>query len=207
MELTKEDTQKAKGVAILGMVMLHLFCHLGDLLYTPWIWVGETPLIYYLGLFGDLCVPIYCFCSGYAHYPQKERYGPGYSKTIHDKLLRFLTNYWIVVLLFSTIGLLSGNGETIPGSVQELLGNLFLYGLSYNGAWWFVATYVFLSVLSPFFIQLTNKLHPFLTVTLSGAVYFISYLFRFNHPIMLPNAPLNWIWQHMILLALLNSAI
>ena len=64
MELTKKDTQIAKGIAVLGMVMLHLFCRLGELPYTPWIWVGEVPLIYYLGLFGDLCVPVFCFCSG-----------------------------------------------------------------------------------------------------------------------------------------------
>ena len=48
MGLTKKDTQMAKGVAVLGMVMLHLFCRLGNLPYTPWIWVREVPLIYYL---------------------------------------------------------------------------------------------------------------------------------------------------------------
>ena len=58
MELTKIDTQKAQGVAALGMVMLHLFCRLEDLPYTPLIWFGDVPLIYYLGLFGDCCVPI-----------------------------------------------------------------------------------------------------------------------------------------------------
>ena len=35
MELTKIDTQKAQGAAALGMVMLHLFCRLEDLPYTP----------------------------------------------------------------------------------------------------------------------------------------------------------------------------
>lgn len=54
MELTKQENQMAKGVAILAMVMLHLFCRLGDLPYTPLIWIGHTPLIYYLVLFPDL---------------------------------------------------------------------------------------------------------------------------------------------------------
>jgi hypothetical protein len=45
MELTKKDTKMAQGIAVLGMVMLHLFCRLGDLPYTPWIWVGATPLV------------------------------------------------------------------------------------------------------------------------------------------------------------------
>ena len=66
MELTKSDTQMAKGMAVLGMVMLHLFCRLGELPYTPLVWIGQTPLVYYFGLFGDLCVPVFCFCSGYA---------------------------------------------------------------------------------------------------------------------------------------------
>ena len=170
MELTKQDTQRAKGVAIIGMVMLHLFCRLGDLPYTPWIRIGETPLIYYLGLFGDFCVPIYCFCSGYAHYLLKEKLQSDYEKSIPNKLLRFLCNYWLVVILFSLIGLLSGNGKDIPGSVSAFLGNLLLYNLSYNGAWWFVITYIFLLALSPQVFRITNKVNSFLLVVLSGVV-------------------------------------
>ena len=200
MELTKQDTQKAKGVAIIGMVMLHLFCRLGDLPYTPWVWIGETPLIYYLGLFGDFCVPIYCFCSGYAHYLLKEKHKTDYNKATAQKLLRFLSQYWLVVILFSAVGLLTGNGAVIPGSLSEFLGNLLLYRLSYNGAWWFVITYIFLSVLSPVLFKITQKLNPVVLLLLSGVVYFVSYLFRFQFPITISNAVLNWIWQQLILL-------
>ena len=200
MELTKQDTQKAKGVAIIGMVMLHLFCRLGDLPYTPWVWIGETPLIYYLGLFGDFCVPIYCFCSGYAHYLLKEKHKTDYNKVTAQKLLRFLSQYWLVVILFSAVGLFTGNGAVIPGSLSEFFGNLLLYRLSYNGAWWFVITYIFLSVLSPVFFKITQKLNPVVLLLLSGFVYFVSYLFRFQFPITISNAVLNWIWQQLILL-------
>lgn len=200
MELTKQDTQKAKGVAIIGMVMLHLFCRLDDLPYTPWIWIGETPLIYYFGLLGDYCVPIYCFCCGYAHYLLKEKLRRDYIKSTAQKLLRFLSQYWLVVALFSAIGLLTGNGAMIPGSLSEFLGNLLLYRLSYNGAWWFVITYLFLSALSPVLFKITQKLNPILLLLLSGFLYFTSYLFRFQVPITLSNAVLNWIWQQLILL-------
>ena len=200
MELTKEDTQKAKGIAILGMVMLHLFCRLGDLPYTPWIWIGETPLVYYLGLFGDMCVPIYCFCSGYAHYLLYEKQKESYKRSIPNKLLRFLKNYWIVVGLFSLVGLLAGKGSTMPGSISEFMGNVFLYRISYNGAWWFVLTYVFLSLLSPVFIKVTSKYHPLLMIFVSGAIYFLAYLFRFRYVITMPNVMLEWIWQQLILL-------
>ena len=200
MELTKQDTQRAKGVAIIGMVMLHLFCRLGNLPYTPWVWIGETPLIYYLGLFGDCCVPIYCFCSGYAHYLLKEKLQSDYSKSMPQKLLRFLSHYWIVVALFTLIGLFIGNKNNIPGSVSTFIGNFLLYNLSYNGAWWFVITYVFLLALSPLAFRITNKVNALLLVVLSGIVYFVSYLFRFQFPITLSNAVLNWIWQQLILL-------
>lgn len=63
MELTKEDNQMVKGVAILGMLMLHLFCRTGELRYEPYIHY-RMPLVYFFGLFGDLCVPTYCFAAG-----------------------------------------------------------------------------------------------------------------------------------------------
>ena len=53
MEFTKYDSQMAKGIAIIGMVMLHLFCRLGELPYSPLLWLGDVPLVYYLGLLGD----------------------------------------------------------------------------------------------------------------------------------------------------------
>lgn len=200
MELTKQDTQRAKGVAILGMIMLHLFCRLDNFPYTPWIWIGHVPLVYYLGLFGDMCVPIYCFCSGYAHCLQREKQGKTYCRNIPEKLLRFLMNYWIVVVLFSVVGLLSGNGNTIPGSMRTFLGNVFLYSMSYNGAWWFVMTYVFLSLLSPGIIWFVKKLPTVLVLFISGGIYFVAYLLRFEFSVEFSNVILQWIWRQMLLL-------
>ena len=134
MELTKKDTQMAKGIAVLGMVMLHLFCRLGNLPYTPWIWVGEVPLIYYLGLFGDICVPIFCFCSGYAHYLMADAQGSRYRKRLPGKALRFLSNYWIVVVLFSLLGLVFDRSGQIPGSWKDFAGNMLVVNMNYNGA-------------------------------------------------------------------------
>ena len=48
------------------MLLLHLFCiKTYEDLYTPILFIGNVPLVYYLALFGDCCVAIYCFCSGY----------------------------------------------------------------------------------------------------------------------------------------------
>ena len=68
-EFNKEESQALKGVAILFMLGLHLFNTLDyGTLYKPLIYIGEYPLIYYVSFIFDSCVPIYCFCSGYALY-------------------------------------------------------------------------------------------------------------------------------------------
>lgn len=52
MELTKNQIKITKGVAILFMLLLHLFCTKSyEGLYTPIIMIGNVPLIYYLALF------------------------------------------------------------------------------------------------------------------------------------------------------------
>ena len=57
MNLTKNQIKMTKGVAILFMLLLHLFCTKSyEDLYIPLIFIGDTPLVYYLALFGDCCV-------------------------------------------------------------------------------------------------------------------------------------------------------
>ena len=131
MDITKRDSKMLKGVAILAMLMLHLFCRRDNLPYTPLLWIGDTPLIYYFGLFGDICVAIYCFVSGYAHYMQSSK-----TELRHrwKRLLRFLIPFWVIAAVFSVIGIFTGN-PAIPASVKEFLLNCLTIKNSYNGAW------------------------------------------------------------------------
>ena len=200
MELTKKDTQMAKGMAVLGMVMLHLFCRLGDLPYTPLIWWGDIPMIYYLGLFGDLCVPVFCFCSGYAHYLIADAQKDEYPRRIPGKMLRFLCNYWIVVVLFSALGLIFDKTGTIPGSWADFAGNMLVVGMNYNGAWWFVTTYLLLLAMSPVLAALTKHINGIALLVASLVGYFVAYLLRFNNVIEFANPVLQWLWEQMILL-------
>ena len=199
-ELSKADTQMAKGIAIIGMVMLHLFCRLGNLPYTPLIYIGGKPLVYYLGLFGDMCVTIYCFCSGYAHYLLRDKEQGSYIRQIPKRLLKFLTNYWVVLILFSVLGIFFDKTGKIPGSIGTFLGNVLLYDLSYNGAWWFVATYVLLSLLSPLLYQITKKVPAVWLVIFSGGIYLGAYLFRYVVSLQFENPVLSWFWNQIMLL-------
>lgn len=68
-ELTKDESKILKGIAILFMIALHLYNTLDyENLYQPLLYIGDKPLIYYISFLFDACVPIYCFCSGYAMY-------------------------------------------------------------------------------------------------------------------------------------------
>lgn len=131
MDITKRNSKMLKGVAILSMLMLHLFCRRENLPYTPLLWIGGTPLIYYFALFGDICVAVYCFVSGYAHYMQSSE---AEIKKRWKHLLLFFIPFWVIAAVFSLIGLLTGNAE-IPGSLTKFALNYLTIQNSYNGAW------------------------------------------------------------------------
>lgn len=91
MELTKETNQYYKGVAILFMLLLHLFCtKVYEELYIPILFIRDVPLIYYLGLFGECCVVIYCFCSGYGLFIDYENNKIDFSK--RNLILRLINS-------------------------------------------------------------------------------------------------------------------
>lgn len=198
--LTKQDNKMAQGLAIIAMVMLHLFCRTDNLPYSVHMFVGGAPLIYYLGLFGDMCVPIYCFCSGYAQYLLSDKEKGTYTAASFKRIGKFLFHFWIIVALFSCVGILAGKGDIIPISLSTFLGNIFLYKLSYNGAWWFVITYIILLLITPPMYRAVRKINSGLVVLISGIIYFIAYVFRFAYVLDFQNTVFNWIWNQAILL-------
>ncbi len=145
---TKRDAKMTQGLAILCMLVLHLFCRKGaDVFGTPLIWLNETtPLVYLFGFFAEICVPLYSLTIGYA---QELLYESGKAtwKDRGKRILKLMTNYWIVVVLFSIIGLVIGD-KNMPGSFGSFLKSLVLLH-SYNGAWWFLHSYVFLLLIPP----------------------------------------------------------
>lgn len=180
-----------KGVAILFMVLLHLFCRKGSFPYEPLIFIGENPLVYYIGLFGDCCVVMYCFCSGYAHNIINQTRKNAYS-SILERLPMFIIQFWIVCAVFSVIGLII-NDPLMPGSLYEFIGNMLLYRMSYNGAWWFVLTYILLCIASPVIMRLCKK-STIASLIIFSVIYFVSYLVRFNKISLLPdNVVINYI--------------
>lgn len=201
MELTKKDTNMTKGLAIVFMVLLHLFCRVDNLPYEC-LKIREVPLVYYLGLFSDCCVAIYCFCSGYALELINEKFknAKDYYKNRVKSVFSFLINYWIVLIVFSIIGLIFDKSGAIPGSLKDFLLHFFLLSTNYNGAWWFVFTYILLVFLSRPICQIINKLHPVFVNIITLGLYLVAYIQRFNELIHFNIPVLDWITNQLALL-------
>ncbi|MDD7388400.1 MAG: acyltransferase [Lachnospiraceae bacterium] len=133
-----------KGMAILCMMVLHLFCRTGeDVLGTPLLWINETtPLVFWFGFFAEICVPIYSLCAGYAQQLLKEQGKLTWESNVR-RIIKLLVNYWIVLALFCGLGFLLGIDPSIPGSLTDFIKSIVLVH-SYNGAWWYLNTYILL---------------------------------------------------------------
>jgi len=184
LEISKNDTKNLQGVAILFMLLLHLFCRKEvNGLYDTFPTINGIPLIYYVGLFGDACVSIYCFASGYGLftiYDKEQKYS---TKKNFMRIFKLLINYWIVLLLFVVIGFTVGRTEAFSGGIGAFLLNFFVLSNSYNGAWWFLQTYIILVFLSPMLIALVKKYNSLSVLLISGVIYLISYIQRIKHVI------------------------
>ena len=197
-EPTKAESKGARGIAALAMVMLHLFCN-----YNPpceiLVYAGKYPLIYYFGLLGSLCVPAYCFLIGYAQFLIYEKNPKAFYKSSFKRVVNLYINYAVVVVVFAIVGLIVRN-ETIPGSITTFLGNVFIVGMSYNGAWWFLPVYIILVFMSPLFVKIVNKVNPILIFLVSGFLYFVTYAIfvGLSFDIEIQNPVLSWLWKNLI---------
>lgn len=179
-ELTKDQVKITKGLAILFMLFLHLFCRTDTAdYYNVYLRVGDTPLIYYFALFTEICVAIYAFCSGYGLFYSFQNSRGGYGRKNGFRILKLLCNYWVILLLTCAAGLLLGRGSEIPGSAWDLVAHVLLLKKSYCGAWWFLQTYVLLVLLSPLLFRLVRS-HPALVLAGGVLLYFASYLQKYR---------------------------
>lgn len=137
--MSKEQSTILKGIAILLMLIFHLFNHEEILtLCTPLIYINDKPLITYL-VKASNPVAFFMILSGY---------GLTYLYT-HNRLnlkdqirrlLRLYIHYWVVLAIFVSIGHYI-NPNIYPHSFIHLLGNISGLFCSYNGETWFLLPY------------------------------------------------------------------
>lgn len=173
LELTPKQTEITKGAAIMMMLFVHLFCN--DFykidLYQPLIFIGETPLVFYLSLFTRSTRAIYCFCSGYGLYKSFSMTESNYMKRGYIRIVKLVANYWIVLLLFIVVGVAFGS-TVIPGNWTRFFLNFFGLSHTYNGAWNFFMTYILLILLSKQIFLIVKKYNSAVVIIISLALWF-----------------------------------
>lgn len=113
LELSSNDIQITKGLAILTMLFLHLFCGVSGkgFMGTPILLLPNgTPFLYYIGWLCAICAPLFCVCNGYAHYKQGE-IGGLTRKKVFKRYLKFMSCFALSVLVVSVFGLICVGGD------------------------------------------------------------------------------------------------
>lgn len=156
--ISKNESIRLKGIAILMMLFLHLFnTNERIALCAPLVYVTDgKPLVQLLTRVASLCVPIYVFISGYGLSYIYEK-ADGKNIRIANRILRIYANYWVIILLFVPIGSIV-NPELYPGNLITFLLNFSGISYSYNHEWWFLMPYIILVLCSSHIISAAHKL-------------------------------------------------
>lgn len=154
---TKQHTKIAKGIAILFMVYHHLFV-IPEQLNNAYIAVPNLfgyDIQLKIAVFCKICVAIYCFLSGLGIYHSLknttsllEMY-----KKVGKKIVSFMINYWIILLIVFPIGVYLGFFQfDLKTLLQAIVG--------INDSvmeWWFIRQYIIQLLIVPAFIYFINQ--------------------------------------------------
>ncbi len=155
-----KHTQIAKGVAIMLMMYHHLFVVPEKIYYEYFsvLNIFGVDIQTIVAYFCKICVGIFVFVSGIGlYYSNSNKQGNIISqyKSMFFKALRFLTNFWIIFLIFIPIGIFIG---VYNFNIIDIV--LAFFGIntgSYTLEWWFVSCYLVLLFIFPCLNYLLSK--------------------------------------------------
>lgn len=175
--LSRTDTKAIKGIAIILMLMNHLWSFpdriAGDGLRNLFSIFGQSSLTY-LGPFGQICVSLFLFVGGYGTY--LEFHNKQYD--VVAKIKRLYVAFWKVFLIFVPIGFLFFSSQpaycadiSIPSRYAEFNWNNFFVNFTgfytnYNSEWWFLYSYVIALLSFPIARAIAEKHSPKVNILL-----------------------------------------
>ena len=148
--MDKRQSTLLKGIAILMMLWYHLFYHeeVAELC-TPLLFIGDEPVA---RMVARACYPVSFFLilSGYglSYLYQKGRLSV---KSQLRRLLQLYIHYWVVLLIFVTIGCFINPERYIIDPIH-LVANITGLHCTYNGETWFLLPYAIICLLAVGFI-------------------------------------------------------
>ena len=144
MTITKDNTLTIKGIAILMMVIHHL-----------WGWPNNIPELdmpAYLVIIGKackLCVAIFMVLSGYG-LAKSSNGNVSWNQQI-QRVYKLYCNFWKIAIPFYTIGWLV---HYYTFDMFAFCGNMSGFIQTYNREWWYIPIYAFMLLSFPFLYRL-----------------------------------------------------
>lgn len=199
MQISVQQSNQLKSIAILMMLYLHLFNRDYKGVFEPLIFVGQKPLTYYISLFCDACVPIFAFVSGYGLYYKYVQNKTIFARDNFTRIKKLYINYWVIILIFPVIiGLFLGLPK-YPGSWDRILFNFLGINPNYNGAWWFFTVYVLFVMTSQWLFSVLDNTNPIYSLIILFMIYLIGFYFRIYQTNLFTNPILIWIHKYTAL--------
>ena len=165
--MTSKESQELKGVAILLMLFLHLFNHEQEVNHcSNYFFINGIPLAHLITRMANP-VPFFVMLSGYGLYATFKKG----DNNRWSRLFNLLSHYWIILIVFVTIGHFI-RPSNYPGTWVNILENLTGFYTTYNGEHWFLFPYLLLAITSPWLFRLCDKTN--VTFILAGS--YILYL-------------------------------
>ena len=164
--MTRQESQMMKGVAILLMIFLHLFNLEGNVaLCHNLFFIDGIPFVQILSRASNP-VAFFLILGGYGLYKVYEKG----DKNRWSRLAKLMIHYWIILLIFVTIGHLM-YPTVYPGTLPNILSNLTGYETTYNGEMWFLLPYVILSACSKLLFDFLRRFRASFVVCVTLVIH------------------------------------
>ena len=166
LELSLKESNELKGIALILMLIHHLF-YVQTGLYDD-IEINGHGLVNTIGVLCKVCVAIYVFLSGYglgvSNPPSKQI---NLKKFYLRRFTKLYMNYWLIWLLFVPVGVFYfgrsftdayGDHNVLLRSVLDFFGLLNITGRhGYNPTWWFYSCIITLYVVFPLIASIIKR--------------------------------------------------
>lgn len=161
--MSREESLIIKGVAILLMLFYHLFNRSDYVdMCQSIMYIGDTPLVHILTKAANP-VAFFIMLSGYGLYISHNK-GP---YNVWQKVKKLYIHYWITLMIFVPIGFFVIGSYKYLGNLNNIIGNIIGWNVSYNGEIWFLLPYTILMLGSSFIIKILDMRSPKLCIVVS----------------------------------------
>ena len=165
----RNDTKVIKGVAVLLMLLHHLWGFPDRIAleggFTSRIAVFGEPIYLYLADFAKICVSMFMFLGGYGICKSWQSGKLDLTK----KLKELYIMYWKIFLVFVPIGFIFFDNQKqycadasvcskfSQFSIRVLLTDFLGIGHKYNAEWWFLFSYIIATLTFPLIVRFFEK--------------------------------------------------